>query len=91
MSLDIPNDQVGAISLGGSHRAPPRFAIGRICAADRCDTVLSVYNGASCCAVHDFDTKLSPNHERWQRRHRRPRQAQHLQRRANDRKRAQAA
>jgi hypothetical protein len=47
---------VGAFVLTGTGRPSqriPAFGTGRICGAPDCDTVLSTYNPAPYCSVHD--------------------------------------
>jgi hypothetical protein len=48
----------------GRSAAPPRigekvssFPAGRVCGEDRCVTVLSVYNSAAFCSVHEPRTR----------------------------------
>jgi hypothetical protein len=45
---------VGAAFVGVSPgtRAPKIHGVGRVCAAERCGTVLSVYNPSDLCSVH---------------------------------------
>ncbi|HLI74550.1 MAG TPA: hypothetical protein VKU86_11780 [Acidimicrobiales bacterium] len=51
-SIDI--EGIGAELLGPRHQPPRRHRAGRVCAHDRCRTVLSVYNDRPMCARHDF-------------------------------------
>jgi hypothetical protein len=37
----------------GEGRTSRRYATGRVCRFDGCDTRLSVYNGTSTCAIHE--------------------------------------
>jgi hypothetical protein len=54
MMSHVDDEMVGGERLG-AHLAPVKaHAAGRVCAADGCSTILSVYNGGERCAVHDF-------------------------------------
>ena len=61
MTLNIEGDAIGGQLLGAQRRPGPTFAPGRVCSQPGCETVLSIYNSNSRCALHDFDTNL------WQR------------------------
>jgi hypothetical protein len=51
----------GTARLGSSPREVqriPRFLRGRVCEEEGCSTVLSAYNGAVCCWVHEAPRKF---------------------------------
>jgi hypothetical protein len=53
----------GTARLGSSpqeHQLIPRFLRGRVCAKEGCSTMLSTYNGAAYCWVHEAPRKFRP-------------------------------
>ena len=55
-SLVVKSRAVGAFVPTGTGRLSeriPAFGAGRVCGAPDCDTVLSTYNPAPYCSVHD--------------------------------------
>ena len=54
MAITINDDLIGG-ELLGAHLVPVRaYPPQRVCAHMGCRTILSVYNGRSRCAEHDF-------------------------------------
>ena len=51
MAANVGHLQFGIPLKGKSIRKATR---GRVCQADGCATVLSIYNGAEDCSVHEF-------------------------------------
>ena len=49
----IPRSTLLVRRLAPSAAGLRTYARGRVCAAESCATVLSVYNGAAFCALHD--------------------------------------
>lgn len=57
----------GTARLGSSPREDqriPRFLRGRVCAEEGCCTLLSTYNGAVYCWVHEAPRKFRPTPSR---------------------------
>jgi hypothetical protein len=53
LSSIVASDGIVHAQPAWSHgRRPKVYASGRVCAVLGCRTILSVYNGSSCCAVH---------------------------------------
>lgn len=56
--LGVRNGSITAEGLGG-HGAPTVYQANRICAHERCEVRLSIYNSADCCALHDMSAMAS--------------------------------
>jgi hypothetical protein len=54
MTIAFDDEMVGGELLGAQRGRVRSYPPGRVCAADGCHTVLSVYNARARCAVHDF-------------------------------------
>jgi hypothetical protein len=54
MTITIDEEMVGGEMLGAARGHVRAYPPGRVCAAEGCTTVLSVYNGRARCAAHDF-------------------------------------
>lgn len=53
---------VYAEPIGGSHHVPRSYPAGRICEAKGCHVILSVYNRADRCALHDVMSGEAERH-----------------------------
>jgi hypothetical protein len=52
MAVNLVSDSICGERVGGPSRPSRTFVARRICAAEECTTVLSIYNEDAHCAIH---------------------------------------